>query len=129
MAPERWAQSIRPAIGGGADVKQHTTRMDEDIRKASDFPCSDFPPYPLTEIEDSGPDDEPPAEVSKTVVRRVEGKPWDIIWFDGITNKTASGVAVKSEHEEKCEVMGVPERLEALVADLVVRSCVHDEHD
>ena len=60
---------------------------------------------------------------------RVEGKPWDIIWFDRIANKTAGGVAVKSEHEEKCEVMGIPERLEALVADFVVRSCIHEEHD
>ena len=129
MAPEGWAQSIRLATGDGADVKQHTTRMDEDLRKASGFPCPDFPPYPLTEIEDSGPDDKPPAEVSKTVIGRVEGKPWNIIWFYRIANKTASGVTVKGEHEEKCKVVGVPERLEALMTNLVMRSRVHDEHD
>ena len=38
-------------------------------------------------------------------------------------------MGVKSEHEEECEVMGVPEGLEALVTNLVVGGRVHYEHD
>lgn len=36
---------------------------------------------------------------------------------------------VKTDHEEECEVMGVPEGLEALVAYLMVSGGVHQEHD
>jgi hypothetical protein len=108
---------------------EHTTRMDENLRDPSGLPCPDFPPYSLTEVEDSGPDNKPPAEVSKTMLRRVEGESRNIIGIDGVSNKTASSVGVESDHEEKCEMVGVPKCLEALAADLVVRGGVHDDHD
>lgn len=59
----------------------------------------------------------------------VEWKGWDVIWIDGVPDETARGVGVEGDHEEKCQVVGVPKRLEALLADLVVGSRVHDEHD
>ena len=103
--------------------------MEEDLGKASGLPRPDFPPYPLTEIEDSGQGDEPPAEVPKAVFGRVEGKACDVIGLDGIADETAGCVAVKGEHEEKSKVVGVPERLEALATDLVMGGREHDEHD
>ena len=36
---------------------------------------------------------------------------------------------VKPDHEEKCEVMGVPERFEALVTNFVVGCRIHQDHD
>lgn len=36
---------------------------------------------------------------------------------------------VEADHEEKGQVVGVPEGLEALSADLVVRSAVHEDHN
>lgn len=38
-------------------------------------------------------------------------------------------MGVQADHEEKREMMCVPERLEALLAHFVVRGCVHDDHD
>jgi len=63
------------------------------------------------------------------MIGRVEGERRDVIRVDGVSDKAASGMGVKGNHEEKREVVGVPERLEALAADLVVRGRVHDEHD
>ena len=60
---------------------------------------------------------------------RVEWESRDVIGVDGVSDKAASGVGVKGDHEEKREVVGIPERLEALAADLVMRGRVHDEHD
>jgi hypothetical protein len=36
---------------------------------------------------------------------------------------------VETNHEEECKVMGVPEHFKALMADLVMRSRVHQKHD
>ena len=60
---------------------------------------------------------------------RVEGESRNVVGIDGVSDKTASSVGVESDHEEKCEVVGVPKCLEALAADLVVSGCVHDDHD
>lgn len=61
--------------------------------------------------------------------RRVKGESRNIVGVGGISDKTASGVRVKGNHEEKRKVVGVPKCLEALAADLVVSGRVHDEHD
>ena len=60
---------------------------------------------------------------------RVERECRSIIWVDGVSDETSSGVGVQSDHEEKCEVMGVPKRFEALPADLVMGGRVHYDHD
>ena len=63
------------------------------------------------------------------MVGRVKGESCDVIGVDGVSDKTASRVGIKGDHEEECEVMGVPERLEALAADLMMGGRVHDNHD
>jgi len=111
------------------DAQLHcATRMDEDLREPGGLPCPDFPPHSFTKVKDSGPDDKPPAEVSKTMLRRVEGEGRNIIGIDAVSDKTASGMRVKGDHEEKCEVVSIPKCLEALAADLVVSGGVHYEH-
>jgi hypothetical protein len=35
----------------------------------------------------------------------------------------------ETEHEEECEMMSVPKYFEALLPDLMVGSCIHQEHD
>jgi hypothetical protein len=57
--------------------------------------------------------------------RRIERERGDIIRVNRVTNEAACGVRVEPNHEEECQVMGVPECFEALVANLVVRGRVH----
>jgi hypothetical protein len=59
----------------------------------------------------------------------VEREAGNVIRVDCVAHKTTSGMGIKSNHEEEGKVVSVPERLEALVADLVVRRGVHYEHD
>lgn len=63
------------------------------------------------------------------MVGRIERESWDVIGIDGVSDETAGSVGVKSDHEEECEVVGIPEGFKALATDLVVGGCVHDEHD
>ena len=103
--------------------------MDEDLGKPSGLSCPDFPPHSLTEVKNSRPDDEPPAEVSEAMFRRVEGESRNEIGVYGVSDETASSMRVKCDHEEKCEVVGVPKCLKALSTDLVVSGRVHYDHD
>ena len=50
-------------------------------------------------------------------------------WIGGVANKATSGVGIQADEKEERQVMSVPERLEALVTNLVVRGGVHEEHD
>ena len=36
---------------------------------------------------------------------------------------------IEGDHEEECKMVGVPESLEALLANRMVRGAVHDDHD
>lgn len=36
---------------------------------------------------------------------------------------------IKPDHEKERQMVCVPERLKALLANLVMSSCVHDKHD
>ena len=36
---------------------------------------------------------------------------------------------IESDHEEECQMVCVPESLEALLANRMVRGAVHDDHD
>lgn len=38
-----------------------------------------------------------------------------VVGVGGITDETSSGMGVKTDHEEESEVVGVPERLKALL--------------
>lgn len=61
--------------------------------------------------------------------RAVERERRGIVRVSGVADEASSGMRVEANHEKECEVVGVPEGLKALVADLVVRSCVHEDHD
>jgi hypothetical protein len=102
--------------------------VNENLGKFGFFPRADFPPHALSNVEDTRPDDESPALVSKAMLRGIERERAGIIWVDTITNETTRCVGVKSNHEKESQVVGVPESLEALVADLMVSSGVHEEH-
>lgn len=103
--------------------------MNEDLSETRCPPSPNFPVHTLAEVDDTGPDDEPPAEVSETVLRGIEGERGDIVGVGGITNEATGSVGVKADHEEERQMMGVPEGLEALLANLVVRGGVHQDHD
>lgn len=103
--------------------------MNENLRQTSCTPGANLTPNPLSEVNEARPDGEPPTLVSKTVVRRVEGKHGNVGGTRSVANETSSGMAIETEHEEEREVVRIPEGLEALVADLVVRRGIHEEHN
>ena len=103
--------------------------MDKDLGQLRGPPCSIFSVHSLSKVKKTWPDGEPPALVPKTVLRRIKRERRDVIWINRVTNKTAGGVRVEPNHEEECEVMGVPERFKALVTNFVVRCRIHQKHD
>lgn len=63
------------------------------------------------------------------MVRRIEGERRNVIRVDRVTNEAARSMCVQADHEEEGKVVSVPERFKTLVADFVVRGCIHQEHD
>ena len=61
--------------------------------------------------------------------RGVERESIDIIRISRITNKASSRMRIETDHKEKCKVVRVPKCFKALVANLVVGSSVHKDHD
>ena len=68
--------------------------MNEDPREPGSLPRPDLPPYPLTEVNDSRPDDKPPTEVSKAVLSRIEGESTGVIRVDGVSDEATSCMCV-----------------------------------
>ena len=103
--------------------------MNQDLGEFRCATTTDLTVYTFTEVENTRPDNEPPGLITETVLSRVEGEGKSVVGIHGVTYETTSCMSVESDHEEECQVMGVPESLEALVTDLVVGSGVHQEHD
>lgn len=103
--------------------------MNQNLRETSRLPGANLPPDAFTEINDTRPDDEPPAEVPETVLRRVEREGSNVIRVDGVAHETSSSVSIEADHEKESQVMGVPKCFEALLANLLVRKGIHDHHD
>lgn len=62
------------------DTELHsTTGVNQNLGQTSSAPRSDFSVHPLSEVNDSGPDGEPPAHVSQAVFRTVEGERGDVV--------------------------------------------------
>ena len=59
----------------------------------------------------------------------VERERGDIVGVGRVPHEAPGSVAVQANHEEEGEMMCVPKCLETLVADLVVSSRVHEDHD
>ena len=110
-------------------INRLTARVDKDLRQTSCTPGPDLTPNPLSEVDNARPNGEAPALVSQAVVRLVEGEDSGIRGFGGVAHEASGGMGVQTNHEEEREVVRVPEGLEALVADLVMRRGVHEDHD
>ena len=103
--------------------------MDKDLGQAGCTPRTNLTPNPLSKVDNAGPDGETPALVAETVGRAVERERGDVLGVGRVTDEASGGMGVETEHEEERKVVRVPESLEALIANLVVRSGVHEEHD
>ena len=104
-------------------------RVDQNFGEAGGTASTDLPVYTFPEVNDAWPDGEPPALVAEAVLSAVERERLDVVWPSAVANEAPSRMGVKTNHEEKREVVGVPERFEALVANFVVRSCIHEDHN
>lgn len=108
----------------------HCTRgVNEDLVEFGSPASTDFTPDSFAEVEDTGPDDSTPREVTNANIGVVKGKGVRERGECGSTDKASGGVGVETDHEEKGEMMRVPECLEALLADLLMCGTVHDDHD
>ena len=103
--------------------------MDKDLGQAGCTPRTNLTPNPLSKVDNAGPDGETPALVAETVGRAVERERGDVLGVGRVTDEASGGMGVETDHEEERKVVRVPESLEALVADLVVRGRVHEHHD
>lgn len=126
MAPGEYSQIL---LKREISQSAHTAGVHENLRKPSRPPRPHLSPDTLTEVDDAGPNREPPAKIPKAMVRSVERKHTREGRLGGVAHETSGGVGVEADHKEEGKVVGVPERLEALRADLVVRSRVHQNHD
>ena len=103
--------------------------MDEQLRETRRATSTVLAEDTLAKVDNAGPDDETPRLVSKTVLGRVVGEAVGVVGVDRVADEASSSVRVKTDEEEERKVMGVPEGLEALVTDLVVRRGIHEDHD
>lgn len=124
MAPEGTSE-----LGFLRWVKKRTARVDQNLGQTGSPSGPDLSVDSLAEVEDTGPNGETPALVTQAVLCAVEWERGDVVWIGTIAHEATGSVGVKTDHEEECEVVSVPEGLEALCADLVVGSGVHENHD
>lgn len=103
--------------------------MDQNLGETSRPSCTYFSPDALTKVDDAGPNNESPALVPETVVGCVKGECFAPKWVSGIPDEAPGGMRIQSNHEEKRQVVGVPKRFKALLADLLMSSCIHEYHD
>lgn len=59
----------------------------------------------------------------------VEWESRDVVGKNGVSNEATSGVGKETDHEEECKMMGIPESLEALLTNFVVRGGIHEQQD
>lgn len=130
-----WDLEEQPLAGGILearleDAEFHSSRrMNQDLGQLCLLASPNLPPNTFTEIDDAGPNGSSPAHITEAHIGIVEGESIGEAWKSRSTYEAADGVGVETDHEEEGEMMSVPKRLEALLADFVVRSAVHDNHD
>ena len=107
----------------------HTAGMNKDFGKTGGPPCSNFPPHSLTKVDNAGPNCEPPAQITQTVLSGIEGERLDIIRLGRVTDEAPSCMSIKAEHEEESKMVGVPKGFETLVVDLVMGGGIHENHN
>jgi hypothetical protein len=116
MAPVNHISATSPEKG----MQGPTAGMNKDFGKTSGPSCAVLPIHPLTKVDDTRPDDEPPREISETVFGRVERESGDVIRVDGVTDEAPGGMGVETKHEEKCKMVGIPKDFKGLMANLLV---------
>lgn len=113
--------------GEGISVKRHTIRMPYHLRDMRRPPRADLPVQPLAQIQSGSHKLPAPALIPQTVIPEwVPGK--GRVGHRRVADEAARGVRVHGEQERDEEVVGVPEGLEGLRADAVVRRRVHEQH-
>ena len=117
------------ATSSERDMQGLTTGMNKDLGETGGSSCAVLTVHSLTEVDDTGPDDESPREISETMFGRVEREGGDVIRIDGVTDEAPGGMGVETKHEEKRKMMGIPEDFKSLVANLLVGGRVHKNHD
>ena len=112
------------------DTQFHGARgMNKDLGQPSGTTSPDFSVNSFSEINNARPHDESPTLITQTVLGGVEGEHGDVVGVGGVTNEASGSMGVETNHEEEREVVRVPEGLEALVADLVMRGGIHEDHN
>jgi len=102
-----------------------TAWVDKDLGQTSGPARTNLTPYTFSNIDDTGPDDEPPALIAQTMLRGIEWEARDVVGVDGISDETTSCMCIETDHKEECEVMSIPKGFEALVSDLLMGGGVH----
>ena len=102
-----------------------TAWVDKDFGQTSGPACTNFAPYTFSKVNDTRIDYEPPAKITKAVLRGIEWEGRDVVRVDGIADETTSRMGVETDHEEKCKMVSIPKGFKALVSDLPVGSGVH----
>lgn len=126
-----WDLDKEPLAGGVLEARlldtqlHRTRRVNEDLLESGRAAGTDLTPDALAKVQDGRPDDETPGEVAQAVLGRVEREGLDVIRVGRVAHEAAGSVGEKTEHEEERKVVGVPERLEALLANFVMRGAVH----
>jgi len=104
-----------------------TIRMAHDPDNLCLFPGSDLSVHTFDEIESTSPELPTPTFITDAVRPEILRVKWRK-GLNGVANKASCGMGVESEQEWNEQMMGVPERLERLLANLIVRSGVHEKH-
>lgn len=115
---------------GFDDTKLHSPAwVHNDLAELRCTPGAVLPVDTFAKVQYANPDGKPPAFVSKAVLCRIEWERCGIVRVGRITNEAPCGVRVETDHKKEGKVVRVPEGFKALVANLPVSSCVHQNHD
>ncbi len=112
------------------DAEFHSTGgVNEDLGELGRTAGANLPPDTLEEVDDTGPDDVAPRKIAYANIRVVEGEGIGERWQRGTADEASGSVRVEADHKEERQVVSVPERLEALLANFCVGGTVHEDHD
>jgi hypothetical protein len=101
--------------------------MTDDTHDLRVSPATDLTVQTLAQVQTTSPELPAPSFVSDAVSPEVTMVEWRE-WFNSISYKAPCSMGVQAQHERDEQVMGIPERLEALLSDLCVGRCVHQQH-
>lgn len=83
--------------------------------------------YPLSEIDDTRPNDESPTLITEAVLCGIVREGRYVVRVGRIADETASRMGIQANHEKECEMVCIPESFKTLGANLVMSGRVHQE--